>query len=459
MTAKINLVREVEASLALALGNDAKGVVDLSTSDMLTVVGTLAGVLIIDGMMILGLARTSKTLKTYKLNKRTKKKGITNSWIIRLITGIIDMNFIYQILTSVLGSGIGLVVISWLLLKDQIAVSQSSAATLENMYLQRYFSNYIHEVQKERGATGVYMGSSGKNFVTELANQKLLTDLKRLDYDKFLEEYVDFGNLNDYSAWVELRQDYFAFLIENRQQSSKLAIPASTSLGFYTKHNGKIVDITGEIARRASGDSIESRLLALLGFMYMKEKAGNERAVGSVGFSSNGWGGLANFQKFISLVSFQTASSTFFYTFGTADQIDMFEATAFLKGSRVSSEMREKGLTGLEAQMKAVDGGQWYGNITQKIDAWRLVEVRIADDLEVFFSALDNMVDNFLIGIVIMLVTLLIVSIWVVWKGIRLVLNSRAYINYQERMAYDRNNKGGKVASSEVKGDAKSVAV
>jgi hypothetical protein len=281
------------------------------------------------------------------------------------------------------------------------------------------------------------MSSSGKEFSENLKNQKDLTNVMLVNLQLFNYEYVDFDSLREHDYWL-LLDNYIYGLNDNRKQSLNLAIPAAQSLGFYTQHNGIIVNIFQEVAARASGGSIESRLLAYLGFMYMKEKAGNERAVGSVGFSSNGWGGLANYQKFISLVSIQTASRTFFDTFATQDQIDQFDATVSLKGSRVANEMREIGLSGNEGLMTNVDGGQWYGNITEKINAWRTVEVKIASDLEVFFVSLDDAANAFIIVIGVMLGCLFLICILVIANGMKTLLNSRSNMLYKERRAAPR---------------------
>src|SRR5262245_33600089 len=39
-------------------------------------------------------------------------------------------------------------------------------------------SDFVHESQKERGVTGVFMGSQGKTFITELPVQRDITDQK-----------------------------------------------------------------------------------------------------------------------------------------------------------------------------------------------------------------------------------------------------------------------------------------
>ncbi len=47
-------------------------------------------------------------------------------------------------------------------------------------------SAHVHETQKERGLTAGFMGSGGKTFATELAEQRAITDTRR----KALNEYL-----------------------------------------------------------------------------------------------------------------------------------------------------------------------------------------------------------------------------------------------------------------------------
>lgn len=453
MTSKINLIREVEASLASDLTFDAEDVVNSSTQGMILVVCSLAGVLIVDGLMILGLARTSEALRKFSVGRQQKEKRRTKGCIDWLTNIAYNMNFTYQIIGSVGLCGLSLIAVSWMLLQEQVTASQAAATTWENMHLQFYFSNYIHETQKERGATGVYVGNSGQRFADVLPRQVNLTKVLKAELDLFLDEYIDFDNLRMHVKWIEWED----FVYVNggsrrgmsvlRQQVWDLEIPASEALGYYTQHNARITDIAREVVKRASGNSIEARLLGYLGFMYMKEKAGNERAVGTVGFSKNpdvvyaGWTSIGAYRAFTQLVAIQDAAFVYFETFATDDQNALFESTKTNSGSVTAQTMRGYGLDWDIAKMTNVDAGEWYNNITEKINQWRIVEEQIATDLLDFFGAVSQKADDFLTGSVIMLLGLFVVAVYVIQKGIRLLLSSRAYMLYRERLKIARSKK------------------
>jgi methyl-accepting chemotaxis protein len=297
------------------------------------------------------------------------------------------------------------------------------------------------------------MGSSGKTFGVQLSNQKLLTNTKRADLNMFLQEYVDFDDLQEYVAWKSL-ENYWVNLPDNRMQSWNLAIPASTSLGFYTKHNGEIVNILREVARRASDGSIESRLLAYLGFMFMKEKAGNERAVGTLGFSNNMWPDVTSWQKFISLVAIQNNAYLYFEQFGSTESKDLWFSLQDSLANQILNPWQAGALANDSAVMIPVDSADWFNNMTAKINEWRLVEKMVANELTSFFDALEEETNNFLYGISIMVGVLFLFTIHIGVKGIRLLLRSNAYNLYQDKLKEEKLRAKAK-AKAKAKKEAK----
>src|SRR3989338_1351655 len=47
-------------------------------------------------------------------------------------------------------------------------------------------TSYVHECQKERGASGVFLGSKGTKFAQEVSDYRNLTDAKRAELDALL---------------------------------------------------------------------------------------------------------------------------------------------------------------------------------------------------------------------------------------------------------------------------------
>ncbi|MEM7341515.1 MAG: nitrate- and nitrite sensing domain-containing protein, partial [Actinomycetota bacterium] len=51
--------------------------------------------------------------------------------------------------------------------------------------------NLLHETQKERGSTAVYLSSGGTRFVEELPAQHAATDVRRAEFEQFLADNSD----------------------------------------------------------------------------------------------------------------------------------------------------------------------------------------------------------------------------------------------------------------------------
>ncbi len=57
------------------------------------------------------------------------------------------------------------------------------------MELAGHVSAHVHETQKERGLTAAFMGSGGTKFVTELAQQRQATDIRRTALKEFIATF------------------------------------------------------------------------------------------------------------------------------------------------------------------------------------------------------------------------------------------------------------------------------
>lgn len=443
MTLRINILRGVESKSATELKEQSQRIVNSSTNGMISIVITLAIVLIIDGLMILGLAKTSSHVDKFAHSMSAKRRfeddKSNKGFCGEIFAYFSKANFVYQVLVPVVACAGGLVVISWLLLQQQVELSQKASETSENTNLQYFLSNFIHESQKERGATGVFMGSNGKDFQPQLDSQKHLTNYELAIYMLFLDEYVDYQNLKGTEYFRSLTAS-IAIITQHRINSWSQLIPAAAGIGFYTNMNHNIVFLYNEIAVRASGNSVEARLLGYLAFFYMKEKSGNERAVGAglLGLRVGWEGQESSYRKFVNLVSIQATSFFYFNFFGTEEENNLYIRMMQGKGSKVASAWQATLLEGETSKMVVIDSAYWFGNMTLKINSWRTVESQINSNLVAFFNVVDDRAIKYRFALSAMLIVLFTIAFLVTIKGIRLVLASRAYTLYKQRVREDR---------------------
>ncbi len=144
--------------------------------------------------------------------------------------------------------------------------------------LDIHIGSYIHEVQKERGASGVFLGSKGKKFRNELSAQRRQTDHKWQELETFLKTFErSYGNR--FSQKLEQAIQKAQAIRMLRQAIDSMTIPASKALGQYTKHNADWLDIVQATAELTDNAAISQRRSTYANFTKGKERAGIERAI------------------------------------------------------------------------------------------------------------------------------------------------------------------------------------
>ncbi|MDH5681431.1 MAG: nitrate- and nitrite sensing domain-containing protein, partial [Spirochaetota bacterium] len=186
----------------------------------------------------------------------------------------------------------------------KIGVAKEMEAVQKLSRLNVRISSLVHETQKERGATGLFLGSGGKEFEQELKKQRIETDnrISKLDillsnmkiksYDSELEAFIN-GALGDLKRIKEVRNKVIS-----------LSIQTKDALAYYTGMNKKFLDTIAFSATVSSDTSIMRLTTCYVNFLKGKERAGIERAVLSSTFAGGKFG-PGMFQYYVSLKAAQ----------------------------------------------------------------------------------------------------------------------------------------------------------
>lgn len=233
-------------------------------------------------------------------------------------------------------------------------------------------SNFVHEMQKERGATGGYMGSDGNKFKTELPAQRKNTDGKRETLNEFLKHFDASDISDEFVTLFNNAMTEFNKLDNHRVQVSKLKIADKKGIGYYTNHNALMLDIIHYISKTSTNAELGTLISVYVTFLEGKEKAGVERAVMTNTFALDYFRDGV-FNKFAYLVN---AQNTYFDAFSwnaNLEQAALFNQTmkdpvvaevqrmrdiAFAKGAAttqgtlINSVLQEMGYGGAIHQFK-----------------------------------------------------------------------------------------------------------
>ncbi|MGL1903210.1 MAG: methyl-accepting chemotaxis protein [Fibrobacterales bacterium] len=187
-------------------------------------------------------------------------------------------------------------------------------------------SNFVHEMQKERGATGGFMGSDGKKFISELPAQRNNTNSKREVLTKFLEKFDATDISTEFVSRFNKAMTEFNKLDNHRVQVSKLNISDKKGIGYYTNHNALMLDIIHYISKTSTNSEIGTLISVYVTFLEGKEKAGVERAVMTNTFAVDYFRDGV-FNKFAYLVNAQNTYFDAFLWNANSEQEELFTKT------------------------------------------------------------------------------------------------------------------------------------
>jgi len=250
-------------------------------------------------------------------------------------------------------------------------------------------SPLVHELQKERGATSLYLGSQGTKFGEEVQARRLDTDAKRAELEAFLGGFdtTTFG-----PAFEELlgkgRKELEA-LAQRRAASGSLQTTVQEHLGYYTGLIGAWLAVAGQIPSLSQDVRLANMGHAHVNLMQGKEKAGIERATLSNVLAAGKFGeGL--FQRFAALGAAQEVYFAQFKASATPEQVAFFKekvsGTSVEEVARIRGVAFEKVATG----NFGVDPTLWFKVATDRINALKDVDERLARDLSALSKRLEG---------------------------------------------------------------------
>ncbi|WP_244592559.1 nitrate regulatory protein [Azospirillum palustre] len=252
--------------------------------------------------------------------------------------------------------------------------------------LVRDLSALIHALQKERGASSIYLGSGGTRFAEDRARwqadartlESVLRD--RLDLvDEQLDRLSCGAQFYSRAAIALYALDGLPAL---RDQVSSLALVPQDSVKAFTDIVGHLLSVLFEAADIAADPAISRALVALFNVVQGKEFAGQERATASAGFSRGRFDGVEH-GRLAHLIDAQNRAFRIFAEFADPAHAAAFRtaladpAVAEVERMRavaLSDDARHGELSGITPEI-------WFDRSTRRMELLKTVEDRLTDDL------------------------------------------------------------------------------
>jgi methyl-accepting chemotaxis protein len=273
-------------------------------------------------------------------------------------------------------------------------------------------SNLVHELQKERGMTAGFIGSSGKKFADTLPKQRQLTDSR-------LAEYRDVLAHQDMERHDPAHQRHFAEIDSRMQQLQatrkavdSLTIKLPDALGYYTNSNAMLLIIVSNTATMSSSGEMAIVSNAFANFLQSKERAGIERAVLTNTFARDSFApGMLN--KLHQLINEQNAYMSAFLSIAPDHAVEFYKST--MQGEVINEveRMRKLALDNADTGGFEIDPDYWFKSITTKINLLKDVENYIGESIleridELLAESVNRMIFETILGLMIGFVTVLV---------------------------------------------------
>lgn len=238
--------------------------------------------------------------------------------------------------------------------------------------------NLVHGLQRERGASNVFLGSSGLKFVAE--RQELMADSDRLKqaFEQALAEIHEELTRNPVSSPLLNRIASALHGLEGladlRKTVAEKRTTAESATDAYSSLIQSLIAVVFEAADVAVDPTIAGLLVAMVHLMNGKELCGQERAAGSAGFSGGRFDSALS-KRMAHLFEAQERCFQVFTSFADPDSLVLWHQLR--AHGREGEIKRLRGLASSVGPFKDLDtdlADRWFELMTERIDALKEVE-------------------------------------------------------------------------------------
>ncbi|MER2197890.1 nitrate- and nitrite sensing domain-containing protein [Methylobacterium brachiatum] len=266
---------------------------------------------------------------------------------------------------------------------------------VENLVgLASRISAFVHEAQRERGASSLFLGAKGAQFGPELAAQRSRTDAALAGLPDAMAAATGFGPA--FAARADGLSKALAGLAAQRRAVDALGVSAPQAVSFYTGLIGEGLGVVRAMGGVIGEAGIAGRANAYAAFLALKEAAGQERAAASAVFAS-GTLDLPATRRLTTLSADQATYGALFRAGASDGQAALLDAAEATEPAREVARLRKAVQETMPGTTLAFrDAPAWFRLATQRIDALKGVEDRLTADLVAAADAVRARADRML---------------------------------------------------------------
>lgn len=221
-------------------------------------------------------------------------------------------------------------------------------------------SKLIHEIQKERGLSAGFLGSGGRSFRGELAEQRGHSDRAERAFFESKDDAMKtvFARIGEAA---KARQDL-------RQKVDGMVVEPAVAIDQYSREIEGILEFITTLSLSSSDNDISKLLTSYLSFVKAKEQAGQERAVVNNILSKKMFAaGL--YERLIAILAKQDSYLDIFLVSAPAEISSHYKRMVDSESFRETSKIRMSLLDAGREDRFAAEAREWFRLQTEKIDA------------------------------------------------------------------------------------------
>ena len=247
-------------------------------------------------------------------------------------------------------------------------------------------SALVHEQQKERGASALFLSSKGQTFGKELGAQRELTTKLRAEIKGQIADLSQKYPNNPINSRLTGILSQLASMDDMRVQVDAQSVSVGQAVAYYTNLNADILSAIRAFAAQSPNTRSFAAISAYSAFLQGKERAGIERAIGSGGFAAGFT--VQSLTRLNVLIAAQNVYYSQFKADATDEQIARFEALMSSEAATNVQRMRDVANSGgLSGATEGITGPAHFAAQTDKINLLKGFEDSLTQDLLAFTGA------------------------------------------------------------------------
>ncbi|KGL57856.1 transcription antitermination regulator [Pantoea ananatis] len=256
------------------------------------------------------------------------------------------------------------------------ASRQSDIASLERLRqtgkLITTVSELVHQLQRERGASNLWICSQGRLYGGERTASEQDVSRSQLAFSRALPKAEAQPGYSRFCNLIATALQALADLPVLRQKIARQDVTHAQAMAAFNAIIRSLLNLVFEAADTASHPEITRALIALFSFMQGKELTGQERAQGAAGFAA---GQLAEQRStMVALIEAQEQSFTTFQQF--ADETVLRNWQPLAQPGREIERLRRIACT--DGRRDESGALHWFSLLSERIDQMKSLEDQLS---------------------------------------------------------------------------------